>query len=363
MGSGHQMAAVSIRDAIEKYYPNKFEHEIMDVFSMMSPTAEKIAGSLYETSVKFSKLSYKAFFNITDKSRLISAYDKGDYKLAKKNLLPIVQAEPDLVISCFPFMSYTAARLLKEHNLDVPLVSLITDTGEVHSAWISRPVDTYLAPTSETAFFLRERGIPDKKIQKLGFPVRQTFYKKYDREKLREKWGIEPGQQVILYFSGAWGFGSVREKIKAIDKAVENCVIVIICGNNARLAKYFQSKRLHHRNRKIILGYIDYVAEMMALADLIITKAGGLSVMEALTMKRPILISEIVPGQEEPNARFVESMGFGYVQTESSEIGKRACFMLTPEEQLRIFRNYKNYTLNDGADKRIAEFLVEKYLR
>jgi len=362
MGSGHRMTAISIRDAIEAYYPKKYDHEIMDVLSMALPTMEKIAGSLYEASVKYSKPSYKAWFNITDKSNLLSGFDKSNYRAFKKNLEPIADAKPDLVVSCFPFASYSAEQLLKDHGIKAPLVSTITDTGEVHSAWVSKSVDTFLAPTNETAFFLEQRGISPEKVQKLGFPVRQMFYEKYDKEKLRKKYEIDEGKKVVLYFSGAWGFGPVKDKIKAIDAAIEDCVIVIICGKNEKLAKYFKSSRLHHHNRKVVLGYVDYVAELMALADLVVTKAGGISVMETVTMKKPILISEIVPGQEEPNARFIESMGFGYTETDADELGERAKFMLLPEEQERINQNYANYKLNDGADKRIADYLVKKYL-
>jgi processive 1,2-diacylglycerol beta-glucosyltransferase len=49
--------------------------------------------------------------------------------------------------------------------------------------------------------------------------------------------------------------------------------------------------------------------ELMAVADLIITKPGGLTSSEALAMGKPLLILDPIPGQEAANSDFLLEHG------------------------------------------------------
>jgi len=76
----------------------------------------------------------------------------------------------------------------------------------------------------------------------------------------------------------------------------------------------------------------------MSVSNLIITKAGGLTVSEALTKHLPLVIYKPIPGQEEENARFVQRIGAGQVAgTEEELIGILNSFLSNPKgmEQIR----------------------------
>jgi 1,2-diacylglycerol 3-beta-galactosyltransferase len=74
--------------------------------------------------------------------------------------------------------------------------------------------------------------------------------------------------------------------------------------------------------------------EMMLAADLIVCKAGGLIVTEALACGLPLLLVDVTPGQEEGNAAYVVENGAG-------ELAE------SPVQVLEILAHW----LSDGGDK------------
>src|SRR5207248_4086743 len=58
-----------------------------------------------------------------------------------------------------------------------------------------------------------------------------------------------------------------------------------------------------------ILGFVTNMHELMAVADLIVTKPGGLTTSEALAMGKPLFILNPIPGQEAANSDFLLERG------------------------------------------------------
>src|SRR5205823_612658 len=58
-----------------------------------------------------------------------------------------------------------------------------------------------------------------------------------------------------------------------------------------------------------VLGFASNMHELMAIADLIITKPGGLTSSEALALGKPLFILNPIPGQEAANSDFLLERG------------------------------------------------------
>ena len=58
-----------------------------------------------------------------------------------------------------------------------------------------------------------------------------------------------------------------------------------------------------------IFGFIDNMGEAMAVADLVVAKAGGMTLAEALGQGVPLILYHAIPGQEWWNARYVSQQG------------------------------------------------------
>jgi processive 1,2-diacylglycerol beta-glucosyltransferase len=75
----------------------------------------------------------------------------------------------------------------------------------------------------------------------------------------------------------------------------------VVCGRNAALREQVQSLGVE------ALGFVDNVAELMRSADLLITKAGGLTLAEAFCSAVPVVVYDVLPGQEAGNVAFALS--------------------------------------------------------
>jgi len=80
-----------------------------------------------------------------------------------------------------------------------------------------------------------------------------------------------------------------------------------VAGRNEELRRKLAAQDRKHPTH--VLGFTSNMHELMAVADLIITKPGGLTSSEALAMGRPILILDPIPGQEAANSDFLLERG------------------------------------------------------
>src|SRR6185369_807706 len=58
-----------------------------------------------------------------------------------------------------------------------------------------------------------------------------------------------------------------------------------------------------------VLGFASNMHELMTVADLILTKPGGLTSSEALALGKPLFILDPIPGQEAANSDFLLERG------------------------------------------------------
>jgi processive 1,2-diacylglycerol beta-glucosyltransferase len=72
------------------------------------------------------------------------------------------------------------------------------------------------------------------------------------------------------------------------------------------VAKELKSYRL---SNVLVLGFYDQMPKLYTIADIFISKPGGLSTAEALYYRLPILVTHWLPGQEELNIHYLLSKG------------------------------------------------------
>ena len=111
--------------------------------------------------------------------------------------------------------------------------------------------------------------------------------------------------RVLLLCCGSMGCGPIRSIALRIGEIMdENDSLVIVCGSNRQLEKDLQFLAGDDIRIKIC-GFTDKMSLYMDAADLIITKAGGLSTTEAVMKRLPILFIDAVPGCESRNIEFM----------------------------------------------------------
>jgi processive 1,2-diacylglycerol beta-glucosyltransferase len=112
---------------------------------------------------------------------------------------------------------------------------------------------------------------------------------------------------VILVLSGGFGMGPVAEILSELDKVKAPFQNLVVSGRNQELRRTLASCDRQHPTH--VLGFASNMHELMAVADLIISKPGGLTTSEALAVGKPLLIVNPIPGQEAANSDFLLERG------------------------------------------------------
>ena len=73
----------------------------------------------------------------------------------------------------------------------------------------------------------------------------------------------------------------------------------------------------------ITIKNTDNIDEWMQIADIIVSKAGGLTISEAMYLQKPIIIVNPIPGQEDYNTAYLEKNRFGLKAHSSEDLAKK----------------------------------------
>jgi processive 1,2-diacylglycerol beta-glucosyltransferase len=308
-GEGHQQAAVAVRDALWQRSPGARIH-IVDYLRTVHPVLNQVTKYCYLKSVQIAPalwgLFYKGTSQISPSSLIQRQLNSLGLELMEREL---TRWRPDVVVSTFPTPAGVVSSLKTKGRVEVPLVTVITD-HTVHSQWIHPATDLYCVGSTDVEQGLLARGVPADRIRVTGIPVRPVFALPQDPVKLRHKYGLSSDAPVVLVMGGAYGVMSdIDEICEELFLYPHRVQVLVVCGRNERMRVRLRALAREAVHPVRIFGFVEHIHELMALADLMITKAGGLTISEALAMRLPMLVYRPIPGQEEANARFLTRAG------------------------------------------------------
>jgi hypothetical protein len=107
---------------------------------------------------------------------------------------------------------------------------------------------------------------------------------------------------------GGAGTGAIDRLVYTLSAGLPEHRIVVVCGHNTALQRKIAA---WGRRNVDVHGFVNNVPELMAASDLVITKAGPVTIMEAVAARRPLIITSWVGMQERDNIDFVVKQGLG----------------------------------------------------
>lgn len=327
-GGGHWSAAAAIEHYLTTHYPGELEVRVIDFFEEFVPSLNVLARFAYQQSVHFFPVAYGTFFELSNKmptNPVVHELRVMGMARARKYLS---EWSPAAVVSTFP----VAGGVVADLKQDRPLVSatVITDFG-AHRTWLHPATDLYFVACEEVREDLVVRGVPWDRIAVSGIPIRESFSRDLDVAECRQALGLADRYTVMLAPAGG---GAADAAALASDIAGSGIQVAAVAG---------RSERLHRRlaaaaERTDLLKVFGFVAEMprmMKAADVLVGKAGGLTVSEALAMGLPLLIFNPVPGQEVYNVDFLVNYGAGLWCRDQADVTGKVRFLATHPERLR----------------------------
>jgi len=145
--------------------------------------------------------------------------------------------------------------------------------------------------------------------------------------------------------------------VVAIHERYPAAQLLVVTGRNTSLRSDLQ--RLQLPSHVHVYGFVDNMEQLMAASDVVVTKAGPGTLMEALVMQRPVIITEAVGMQERGNIQFVVERGLGAYAHQVDQIVAAVGELMDAERHAATMARLVNAVPRDGAF-RIAELILQQ---
>jgi processive 1,2-diacylglycerol beta-glucosyltransferase len=264
---------------------------------------------------------------------------------------------PDAIICTMQWPAMAVGHLKKAGRIAQPVFVVVTDFI-AHGSWFNYGVDTYFLPGEITRLELLNRGIPENLFHVTGIPVRLEITKPKPMAEMRARHQLPRSGPLITLFGGGIDSKRVKVVISLLLRSLIPATLVVVAGRNETLMAEIANLADGPHMKLIKLEKVDFVDDLVAASDLVITKAGGLIVSEVLARGTPMLIFEPLPGQEEWNADVVSGYGAG-IQLRMPEMAAlTALRLLTQPERLLVMRERAKEVGQPKAALNIAERIL-----
>lgn len=306
-GAGHKKAAYVIADHIRSR-DTRHSVELADIVDRSSFFFKIIYLWGYDFLVNHCQWLWSLLFAMTSQSRFRPFVSRVRSWVHYYNTGPfckfLVDAQPDAIISTH-FLSSDVVSYLKNRGfLRTRLVTIITDFG-VHPFWICPGTDMYCVASDATRNILIEKGASADTVCVTGIPTDPKFSRSHDRHQICTRLAIDPGRKTVLVVTGSFGIGPIEEIVRELYRDYS---VLAVCARNKGLYQRLTKKSYANTH---VFGFIDFIDDLMAVADVIITKPGGLTISELLCMDCIPLFIAAIPGQESVNIAVLQSAGIG----------------------------------------------------
>lgn len=306
-GGGHKRAAAAIKTKINEISPET-NVTVIDGMEAIGKVYNKTVTKGYHIMATKAPEVYGKLYKLTDrKEGAAKVIVKSNEMYAEKLLETIEAHDPDIIIICHAFITNMVAYLKEKGKLKVKAISLITDYDS-HRTYISPYIEAFVIAEPQMAKKIHEEyGVPEEKIYPLGIPTFDSFIKGETREELCKRERLDPDIPTVLLMAGSFGVTGVLDFYEQLAQTSENIQMIVITGRNIRLFDHLDKKiqELNSSRNTKLLYFVDNVEDYMHIADLIVTKPGGLTVTESIACHLPMAIYSAFPGQEQDNVDFL----------------------------------------------------------
>ena len=295
-GEGHNSAARALQSAfLEK--PG-VTAELVDVFALRAPRLNNLSRRVYIETINHAPALWSGFYRWLDRSPRTPAL-LGALASHARLLAGIIQEkQPDVLVSTYPVYAWMIARLRAQRAVSCPLFTVVTDAITINSLWYRAPSDGWFVTDQDSAAFLRNAGLTFNQVAVSGFPVSLAFADRAPHLQPPTLTGPASAPRILYIINS--NRSRALETARALLQHPE-WHITFTAGRDTRLKTELEALVRSSTASTEILGWTDRIPELLMTHHVVISKAGGATTQESINALCPMLVNQIVPGQEEGN--------------------------------------------------------------
>jgi processive 1,2-diacylglycerol beta-glucosyltransferase len=341
VGAGHTRAAKAVAAALALETPDA-RVVVVDALDLARPLFKRVYGKGYLDLVEKAPSLFGYLFELTDRrpspralgDKMRRAVQRwGVHELSEL----LTRGGWDAIVNTHFLAPELIAALRRAGKMTAPQLTVVTDY-DAHRIWAHQPTDHYCVAGPLAAASLRAHGVAPAAIEITGIPVDPSFSVPLDRDAARRSFGLSGGYPVVVQSAGGHGVGPLEDVYRALLASTVPSEIVVVCGRNEDARKRLTAIRPPGRHRAKIFGFTDRMRELMASADLLVTKPGGLTVSESLACGLPMALINPIPGQEERNADYLLENGVAVKAGSPAALTGKVEDLLSSEARLAEMR-------------------------
>ena len=332
-GYGHRSAAKAIAQAMQEMHGEDCQVDIVNPMDdPRAPAVLRDGTSGYDKLVRAAPDLYKLGYEVGD-TQVISGLVKSGLTVMLFNALreTIHQKQPDVIICTHSSYQDGLAAIFDLEKTHIPVLTVVTDLATVTRLWFHPVVDLCLVPTQTVYDLAIEAGLPAEKVKIVGIPVRPELIKgNQDRAAIRRSLEWREDLFTVLAI-GSKRVEHLYDALHVLNHSGFPLQLIIAAGGDEEFYQRCQDTEWH-----VEAHVYDFVTEMgtfMRAADAVLGKAGGLTVSEALACGLPMILVDVIPGQETGNAEYVVSGDAGVLASDPMEVLEAMCHWLAKDQK------------------------------
>jgi processive 1,2-diacylglycerol beta-glucosyltransferase len=308
-GEGHNAAANALATAFNEDAPGTAL--VVDVFALSCPRLNAFIRRAYLAAINGAPRLWRHAYAWMDRPGFMT----GGVRMlrAQSAMLEAVLARERPVAICSTFPAYAAifARLAREGRFGTPHFNIVTDSISINSVWWRSGCDGWFVPNEDSADVMRAAGVDPSRLHVTGFPV-TPFFRRNEGIVTRPQLSTGAAPRVLYIINSGTRNAEATARLLLAE---EDWEITCTVGRDEALRRRLLLAAGRRRRGADILGWTDQIPGLLMTHHVVVSKAGGATTQEAIAARCPMVVNQVVPGQEEGNCELLLRHNAGALAT------------------------------------------------
>lgn len=357
VGMGHQYAALALAKAFAQQPGTSVTVE--DTLLRALPLFRRSYIGSYLGIADKAPRFWSFFYAQTDRpSSLLDGARALSTSVGVRGLPALLEhAQPDAII-CTHFLPIEALALMRRR---LPPVYCVLTDYHAHQFWACPGVERYFVPTEATQREIVAAGATPARVHVSGIPIDPVIDSPADRDAARQQLGLPRDHPVVTLLGSGLTVERVREitlallaKLRPGTNRPAPASVVVATGRNRELAARLADLEAATGGALRVLGPQPSLDPLIIASDLVVSKAGGLTVSEVLARGVPLLLPTPLAGQERWNADYVIGAGAGLGYDTARALAAAAADLLADQARRAVMSTAARAIARPAAAQSIA---------
>ena len=304
-GEGHNAAARALSAACDAAAGPGTSH-VVDLFALAAPRFNALARRTYLGMINNTPRLWNRVYRWIDRGQVLPRR-LWALRIPLRRLESLLASErPTVVCSTYPVYPFLLERLRRDGRLTVPHYTVVTDSISINSLWWRADCAGWFLPNEDTAEVMRAAGLDSSRLHVHGFPV-TSFFSEHARRLSPPDLRTNPPRVLYIAHSGMLRAEETARRLLAEDDWEVTCAV----GRDKKLRDQLALLAGRRARPAQVLGWTDRIPHLLMTHHVVVSKAGGATVQEAIAARCPMVVNQVVPGQEEGNFVLLQRHGGG----------------------------------------------------